>query len=189
MQIGVMGAVGSFTEKAAQEYITEYKITDAEVMPLVHIDAVLEAVTSGAVDMGVFPIQNSVSGIVHSSVRGMSEHVFTIKDFFESEIDQNLLVVPGATSAVISTITSQKPAIDQCQSYLKRVWGDVEIETYVDTAQAAADLAAGKLAPTTAVIASRRCAEVYGLEILEESIQDLKHNFTTFLVVTKQQSA
>ena len=181
-----MGAVGSFTEQAAQEYIKNQNQPEAEVVPLVHIEAVLEAVTAGEVEIGVFPIQNSVSGIVHSSMQGMSEYVFTIKDFFEIEIDQNLLVLPGTTSAMVTSITSQKPAIDQCQSYLKRAWEDVEVHTYVDTAQAAADLSSGALPATTAVIASRRSAEVYGLEILGESIQDLKHNLTTFLAVTKQ---
>lgn len=185
MKIGVMGAVGSFTEAAAQQYIKDHNLAAAEVVPLVEITAVLEAVKSGECEYGVFPIQNSVSGIVHSSMHGMSQYTFAIQDFFEIEIDQNLLVVPGATSALITDITSQKPAIDQCRSYLERVWDDVTINTYVDTAQAAADLAAGTLNPTTAVIASRRAAEVYGLEILEESIQDLKHNFTTFLAVTK----
>jgi prephenate dehydratase len=70
--------------------------------------------------------------------------------------------------------------------YLKRVWPDADIEPYVDTAKAAEDLAASTLPDTTAVIAPRRCAELYGLSILEESIQDLKFNYTTFVVAVQK---
>jgi prephenate dehydratase len=69
--------------------------------------------------------------------------------------------------------------------YIKRVWGAAEIAPYADTAKAAADLASGVLPDTTAIIASRRAAEMYGLEILEESIQDLKFNYTVFVVAQK----
>jgi prephenate dehydratase len=69
--------------------------------------------------------------------------------------------------------------------YLKRKWPDANIEAYEDTAKAAEDLGKGTLPDTTAVIAPRKCAELYGLEILEESIQDLKFNYTTFIVAVK----
>ena len=69
--------------------------------------------------------------------------------------------------------------------YVKRVWGEADIVPYLDTAKAAEDLANGVLSDTTAVIAPRKCAELYGLEILEESIQDLKYNYTMFVVAQK----
>jgi prephenate dehydratase len=59
------------------------------------------------------------------------------------------------------------------------------LEEYEDTAQAAKDLGSGKLDVSVAVIAPKRCAELYGLEILEESIQDLKFNFTAFIAGRK----
>jgi len=70
--------------------------------------------------------------------------------------------------------------------YLKRIWGEADIKPYADTAKAAADLATGVLPDTTAVIAPRGCASLYGLEILEESIQDLKFNYTVFVVAYKE---
>jgi prephenate dehydratase len=96
-----------------------------------------------------------------------------------------LLALPGTNTADITTITSHDQAIKQCRTYLRRNWADASIEVYADTAKAAADLAQGILPPTTAVIAPRRCAKLYGLDILEESIQDLKFNYTSFLVATK----
>jgi len=185
MKIGIMGALGSFTEQAALQYVQEKNLLDVTIEPLVEITAVLQAIESGFVDLAVFPIQNSLSGIVESSMHGMSQHIFTITDFFPMEVDQNLLVLPGMTSAQINQITSQRPAIGQCVSYLERVWPGTTVNEYVDTAKAAADLANGTLAPDTAVIASSRAAELYHLDILEPAIQDLKHNVTSFVAVVK----
>ena len=185
MKIGIMGALGSFTEQAALQYVAANNLTQVEIVPLVEITAVLEAVEASAIDLAIFPIQNSLSGIVESSIHGLSQHICTITDFFAMEVDQNLLVLPGTTSAQISTITSQRPAIGQCVSYLDRVWKGTPVTEYVDTAKAAADLANGTLAPDTAVIASSRAAELYHLDILEPAIQDLKHNVTSFVAVVK----
>jgi prephenate dehydratase len=185
MKIGIMGALGSFTEQAALQYTQQKNVVDSTIVPLVEITAVLQAIETGAVDLVVFPIQNSLSGIVESSMHGMSQHIFTILDFFEMEVNQNLLVLPGTTSAQINQITSQRPAIGQCTSYLERVWPGTTVTDYVDTAKAAADLANGTLSPDTAVIASTRAAELYNLDILEPAIQDLKHNVTSFVAAVK----
>ena len=185
MKIGIMGALGSFTEQAALQYAADKNLSDTTIVPLVEITALLQAIETAQVDMVVFPIQNSLSGIVESSMHGMSQHIFSITDFFEMEIDQNLLVIPGTTSAQINQITSQRPAIGQCRAYLERAWKGERVTEYVDTAKAAADLASGVLPPDTAVIASARAAELYNLEILEPSIQDLKHNLTTFIAAVK----
>ena len=54
-----------------------------------------------------------------------------------------------------------------------------------DTAEAARRLSEGKLPATAGVIANKACADLYGLEILQESIHDLKHNLTLFLSIKK----
>jgi len=185
MKIGIMGAQGSFTEQATLQYAQEKKLTEYTIVPLVGITAVLQAIESGDVDLVIFPIQNSLSGIVESSIHGMSQHIFTVTDFFEMEVNQNLLVRPGTTAAEINQITSQRPALGQCTSYLERVWHDTPVTEYVDTAKAAADLANGTLSPDTAVIASARAAELYDLEILAPKIQDLKQNLTSFVAAVK----
>ena len=104
---------------------------------------------------------------------------------FEIDIHQNLLAAKDAKRGDIRTITSHEQALRQCSAYLKREWPQAVLQEYEDTAKAAEDLAAGKLSKTTAVIASRAAADVYGLQILEESIQDLKENFTSFIVASR----
>lgn len=185
MKIGIMGAEGSFSEEAARKYIETEKVQGAEIVYLVSAERVLTALEEGSIDTGIFPIENSNGGIVIEAVHAMAGHRFQVEKMFEIDVHQNLLVLPGTTAADIATITSHDQALKQCRMYLKRAWPGVELAEYEDTAKAAADLRAGVLPATTAVIAAKRAAELYNLDILEESIQDLKFNYTSF-VVAKQ---
>jgi prephenate dehydratase len=182
MKIGVMGAKGSFSEQAGEQYIAEQKLNEAEVVPLVSAENVLSALKEGTIDKGIFPIENSNGGIVIEAVQAMAAHRFTIEKMFEIDVHHMLLVKRGITARNIKTICSHDQALRQCRMYLKRAWPKAEVEEYADTAKAAEDLAGGTLPDTTAVIAPRQSAELYGLDILEESIQDLKYNYTTFVV-------
>jgi len=185
MNIGIMGAKGSFSEEAAEKYCQTEGITDANTQYLVSAENVLTSLENGESDLGIFPIENSNGGVVIEAVYAMAKHRFQVEKMFEIDVHQNLLVVPGTSPEQITMITSHDQALKQCRMYLKRKWPGVEMETYADTAKAAEDLASGTLPRTTAVIASRKAAEVYGLEVLEESIQDLKFNYTSFVVAKR----
>ena len=185
MKIGVMGARGSFSEQAGERYTAERAINDASIMPLVSAEAVLTALESGDIDRGIFPIENSNGGIVLEAVHAMAAHRFAVERMFELDVHHMLLVKKGVTASHIATVASHDQALKQCRMYLKRVWPAADIVPYADTAKAAADLASGVLPDTTAVIAPRRSAQLYDLEILEESIQDLKFNYTTFVVASR----
>lgn len=184
MKIGIMGAKGSFSEKAGEDYIAQQFIEGAEIIPLISAEVVLTELEKGSIDRGLFPIENSNAGIVIEAVHAMAKHRFIVERMFEIDVHHMLLVKPGTVASQVETIASHDQAIKQCRMYIQRVWADTTVQQYVDTAKAAEDLASGILPSTTAVIAPRRCAELYGLEILEESIQDLKFNYTRFVVAT-----
>lgn len=183
--IGVMGNRGSFSEQAGERYRAEIGKSDASIIPLTSAENVLGALSRGEIDRGIFPIENSNGGIVLEAVHAMAKYTFGIERMFEFDVHHMLLVKPGVTAAHITTISSHDQALKQCRMYVKRMWPEAEVVPYADTAKAAEDLAAGVLSDTTAVIAPRRCAELYGLDILDESIQDLKFNYTTFVVATR----
>ncbi len=182
MKIGVMGARGSFSEQAGELYAKKNNLENAEIMTLISAENVLTALNKGEIDRAIFPIENSNGGIVIEAVYAMSQHNFEIEGMFELDVHHMLLVHKGMTASHINTIASHDQALKQCRMYLKRTWPECDIMPYADTAKAAEDLASGLLPDTTAVIAPRRAAELYGLEILEESIQDLKFNYTVFVV-------
>ncbi len=185
-KIGVMGAKGSFSEEAGRTYVKKYaKLKKFEILYLITAENVLSEIEKGAINIGIFPIENSNGGIVLEAVHAMAKHNFHIKKMFEIDVHHNLLVKKGVTADKVKTITSHDQAIKQCRMYLKRMWPKVNIKIYMDTAKAAEDLAKGKLPASTGVIASRMAAEVYKLDILEESIQDLKFNYTSFIAAER----
>ena len=172
--IGVSGAHGSFSEEAGRAYAHQAGMKSYKIEYLMTVEQVLAALEEGKIHLGIFPIQNSTMGLVAEAAHAMAKHRFHIKKIFEIIIHQNLLVKKGVKAEKITKIVSQEPAIRQCTMYLKRVWP-----------KTTKDLALGKLPASTAVIASRAAAHLYKLDILEESIQDLKFNYTSFIAAVK----
>ena len=183
--IGLSGARGSFSEEAARTYASKAGLKTPQFRYLISVENVLEALESRDITLGIFPIENSNGGIVIEAVYAMAKHRFNIKKIFEIDVHHCLLVKKGTTAEKIKKIVSHDQAIKQCRMYLKRRWPKVKIESYPDTAKAAEDIAKGILPASVAAIASRMAAKVYKVDILEESIQDLKFNYTSFIAATK----
>lgn len=185
VKIGVSGNIGSFSEEAAKHYCLKNNIADFKLFYLINVENVLTELNASKIDKAVFPIENSNGGIVYEAVYAMAKHNFKIENIFEIDIKHCLLVKPGINAADIKKIASHPQALKQCRMYLKRKWTETELEEYTDTASAAKDISEEVLSSTTAAIASAHCAKLYHMDILEEGIQDLKFNFTTFITATK----
>ncbi len=186
MKIGISGALGSFSEQAAKEYCQKNKISDYQLNYLISVENVLTALDKNEIDLGIFPIENSNGGIVIEAVHAMSKHLFKIKELFEIPVIHCLLAKPGTKKEDIKNIASHDQALKQCKMYLRRTWPTAHLIEWEDTAKAAKDLSEGKLlSADTAVLTPESCAEIYGLEILEKAVQDLKFNFTNFIVAEK----
>lgn len=122
MNIGYCGARGSFSEMAAEAYIAKNKAQNTNLVPLVTAENVLKAIDTNAVDIGIFPIENSNGGIVIESVHAMAAYTFVITQLFEIDVHHHLLVQPGVSRDDVQVITSHEQAIKQCRHYLRRMW-------------------------------------------------------------------
>ncbi|MBU6323512.1 MAG: hypothetical protein KGI41_01495 [Patescibacteria group bacterium] len=185
MKIGISGAQGSFSEQAAGQYCRENGIDSPELVYLTFVEQVLEALEKGEIDLGIFAIENSNGGVVTEYLPAIGRHRFDIVKIFEMNVEHMLLALPGTKREEVKRIVSQNQALRQCRMYLKRVWADADVEEYVDTATAAKDLHEGTLPKDAAVIAPASAGKLYGLEVLEPGIQDLKFNYTTFIAAKK----
>jgi prephenate dehydratase len=185
-KIGVMGIRGSFSEEAALEYARDNALGEAEIIELLSTEGVLSAVERGEVEYGIFALENSNGGVVYESVYAMAAHRFRVVDLFEIDVNHTLLVHPAlAGRQQIDRIASHQQAIRQCRMWLRHNFPTTLVTEEPDTAEAARMLAAGDLPASTAVIAAERCAELFGLRVLERRIQDLKFNFTTFVAASR----
>lgn len=184
IKIAVSGDAGSFSEEAGNLYIDREGL-NAELVYAIDMEGVLARLERGEVDFGIFPVVNSQGGLVHQAFVAMGKHHFTLEDELWLEVQQCLLVLPGLTRAEIKNIATHPQAVLQCQRYIKREFPEAKVIDWADTAKAARDLKAGLLPANTAVIAPARSANLYGLEILERNIQDMRPNLTTFLITKK----
>ena len=184
-KIGIQGAKGSFSEEAAIKFASNHGIEDYSIEYLITSESVLKSIEDGSTDYGVFAIENAKGGVVLESIEALAIHQCNIIEMFHIPISQNLLVRHGIHIGDVTEIYSHRQALRQCKDYLSdHFWTRPLIESD-DTAEAARRLNEGKLPETAAVIASKFCAELYNLLIIEEDIQDLKNNLTLFLGVDK----
>ncbi len=111
-----MGAKGTFSEEAARIYAKKHANRKKfDILYLITAENVLSAIENKAVDIGIFPIENSNGGIVLEAVHAMAKHNFHIKKMFEIDVHHALLVKNGATAKQITTIVSHDQAIKQCR--------------------------------------------------------------------------
>ena len=183
LRIGIQGDIGSFSEEAANIFAKKHHIDDYEIEYLISSENVLAAVESEKVDRGIFAIENSQGGVVIESIEALAKHRCDIIEMFQILIQQNMLVLPGTKTEQIKSIHSHQQALRQCREYLAKHFDHYPQVEETDTAKSARDLKAGELPKTAAVIANKACAELYGLEILQESIQDMQENLTLFVTI------
>ena len=146
-------------------------------------DGVFDAIEQGKCDYGVLPIENSTAGSVKKVYELMLGHEFHIVRSVRLKIDHNLLSKKGARLENIKEIISHEQAISQCGAFLRSL-GDVKITVAPNTAVAAKTVAqSGR--DDIAALSSRFCAELYGLENLAPSVQDMGNNYTRFICISK----
>ncbi len=185
MKIGIQGGKGSFSEEAAQTFAKNHGIEKFEIIYLISSMSVLEGVEAGEVEYGIFAMENAQGGVVIESVEALARHRCNILEMFHILVNQNLLALPDVYVGDITEIHSHQQALRQCREYLaEHFWTRPLIESD-DTAEAARRLSEGKLPSTAAVVGSDYCAELYGLNIVEKGIHDLKNNITLFLGIEK----
>jgi len=183
--MGISGDVGSFSEQATAEYCKKNGIENYEIKHLMSIEDVLNSLKKKEIDLGIFPIENSTGGVVIESVYAMSRYIFKIKEILEIPVIHCLLTKPGTKKENIKNIASHDQALKQCKIYLKKKWNEANLHPTEDTSNAAKDLAGGKLPEDTAILAPESCAILYGLIVMEKGVQDLKFNFTNYLIVER----
>ena len=173
--IAYAGEPGAFAEDAALA-----AFGDVQRVSLGSFRAVFDAVADGTAAAGVVPIENVINGTVRENYDLLLEHELMITGEVELDVVHCLLALPGATISDVKVVYSHPQALAQCERYLKDL--GVTVEAVYDTAGGAKLVAEQKLT-NAAALASRRAAEVFGLDVLQEAVQDYEYNITRFAII------
>ncbi len=156
---------------------------DAEAVPCATFEDAFAILTAGDADLGMIPIENSVAGRVadihhlmpNSNLHIVAEHFMPVK--------HQLLGVKGSRLDGIKTVESHVHALGQCRKIIRKL--GIRPVVAADTAGSAREIAE-RGDKTCAAIATRLAAEIYGLDILAEDVEDEAHNTTRFIVLSRE---
>jgi prephenate dehydrogenase len=186
---GIQGGKGSFNEQAIHDYVKRHDITNYKIKFLYTTEKVLKELHKGTVDYGQFAIHNSVGGIVTESIHAMARYKFKIVEEFAIPIEHFLMKRKDVARKDLKVIMAHDQVFKQCIDTLKKKYPQFPLQTgkgdLIDTAKAASYLAAGKLPLNIAILGPRTLSSMYGLQIIDRSLQDSKNNLTSFLLVAR----
>jgi prephenate dehydratase len=175
-RVAFQGEPGAYSEMAIIQYFR-----NSRLVPMKSLQDVFNGLKHGHVDFGVVPIENSIEGSVNETYDLLLDTNFVVSGEIYLRV-RHCLIVNKSGGSNIQSVYSHPQALAQCRRYLqgRKL---ATIATY-DTA-GAVKMIKQKKNMKEAAIASRRAAELYDMEILEEGIEDNKNNFTRFLIMSK----
>ena len=178
MRVAFQGEAGAYSEQAVLGYFGP-----VETQPCETFEAVFDSVVSNSCDSALIPIENSLAGSIHQNYDLLLRHNLHIVGEYLLRVQHCLIALPDVKKSEVKKVISHPQALGQCAAYLREL--AVRVEPVYDTAGSVKMLKESG-ARDTAAIASRRAAEIYEMQILEEGIEDNPENYTRFLAIDRE---
>ena len=178
-RIAFQGVSGAFSQQAALQFLPE-----AATVGFSTFFEGFQAAVLGECHYACLPVENSLAGSINQTYDLLTDSVLHVIGEQIVRVEHTLLAPPGTTLKDVKRVYSHTQALEQCRGYLAK--HGFEAVTDFDTAGAAKLLSERVAADTAeghAAIASRRSAEIYGLEVLAENIEDMDFNYTRFFIL------
>lgn len=181
VSVAIQGGFGAFHEIAAKEFFNGNSVI---IVPCDTFTDLFDELKEKKIDCGIVAVENSVAGSLLQNHTFLHECNLPIVGEQYLRIVQNLIALPGQKLEDIKEIHSHPVAIQQCYIFLNELRKKgVKIIDSVDTALSAKRIREENLIGTGA-LASNMAARMYNLEIIKESVESNKRNFTRFVIVT-----
>ena len=177
--VAFQGEPGAYSEQAALEHLGE----EIATLPCRAFEDVFEAVSEAHATHGMLPIENSLAGSIHRNYDLLLRNELYIVGEYFLRVSHCLMALPGVKLNEIRRVFSHPQALAQCEGSLARM--NLEPMAAADTAGSARALHDNG-DRHTAALASRRAAQVYGLEVLRDRMEDNPANYTRFLLLACQ---
>ncbi|KAJ6386208.1 hypothetical protein OIU77_029223 [Salix suchowensis] len=179
LRVAYQGVPGAYSEAAAGK-----AYPNCEATPCDQFEVAFQAVELWIADRAVLPVENSLGGSIHRNYDLLLRHRLHIVGEVQLPVHHCLLALPGVRKEYVKRVISHPQALAQCELTLTKLGLQVAREAVDDTAGAAEYIAANNLRDTAA-IASARAAELYGMQILADGIQDDSSNVTRFVMLAR----
>jgi len=179
LRIGYLGPGGSFSHTAAMLKFGQ----SVEYEPLADIRSIFDEVSKGHCDLGIVPVENSTGGGVIETLDALIDSDVKVCAEVLMAIHHNLL--GNCSLEDIEKIYSKPEVFAQCRNWLSATFKEAQTVPVASTAKAAQLASEEKNA---AAIGSKVAAELYGLRIICENIEDIANNVTRFLVISQEDS-
>ncbi len=177
LKVAYLGPHSTFSHLAAQAKFGG----SVEYIPHRDIVGIFRAVASGTANVGVVPVENSIDGGVSDTLDAFMAYTLPICSELVVEVHHCLLAPRRET--VVERIYSKPQVFAQCGSWLGEHYPDAELIPVSSTARACE--VAGQ-EENAAAIAHSAAAATYGLTVLHKNIEDVAHNVTRFVVLSKE---
>lgn len=178
-RVGYLGIPGSFSHTAVMRAYPASGLVSYDTF-----EAIFEGLRDGGISLAMLPIENTETGSITAVIDLLAKYGFFIVAEKLLMVSQSLLAVKAAEMKDIKVVYSHPEPFAQCSSFLA-AHPAIEARPSLSTAQAAKFVAeTGDI--TFGCIASSEAADIYGLKVLSENIQNNDSNCTRFVVVAKQ---
>ena len=177
--VACQGVEGAYSSLACEKLLEL-----PNIMYFNSVDSVFSAVSNGFCRYGVLPVENSTAGSVNKVYDLMKKYNFYIVKCIRLKINHSLLAKKGTKLEDVKKIYSHAMALAQSTDFLSSLEG-VEAIPCENTAMAAKAVAESN-EEGVAALSSIECAELYGLDVLENSVQNREDNYTRFILISKQ---
>jgi prephenate dehydratase len=175
--ISFQGELGANSHTACSEARPDW-----EALPCPTFEDAFAAVNEGPADLAMIPIENSIAGRVadiHHLLPTSGLHI--VGEHF-LPIHFHLMAIPEADVGTVKDVYSHVHALGQCRKIIRKL--GLKAHVAGDTAGSAREVAEWK-DPTRASLSPRMAADIYGLKILAENVEDEAHNTTRFVILSK----
>lgn len=182
LKIAIQGVHGAFHEIAARSFHP----TDAiDIVPADTFDELVRKVETGETDSAVMAIENTIAGSLLRNYNLLYESDLRIRGEVFLRIKQNLMVLKGVKIEDLKSVHSHPIALQQCVDFFQQ-YPHIKLVEATDTALVAKQIQE-KGSRKIGAVASILAAEMYEMDVLAESIETYKKNYTRFLYLTRNE--
>lgn len=176
-RVAIQGFVGSFHDIAAHQYFNGEQL---QLVCCATFEEVFDNLAKDPTMIGMTAIENTIAGSLLHNYELLRESGLTVVGEHKLHISHCICCLPDDSWETISEVHSHPVALMQCRQFLSG-HADLKVVECEDTAGAAKDIAVAARRGCAAICSSS-AAHIYGMKVLEDHIEDNKHNFTRFLV-------